>query len=73
MTMETIILRRTSDENARLILQLAKKLNFSAQHLSEAEAEEYGIFISINDGLESGMLEKKELDEFVKHLTKNES
>jgi len=66
--METIILRGASDENARLILQLAKKLNFSAQRLSKEESEDLGIVKSINDGLRSGLLNENERDKFIRYL-----
>lgn len=71
--METLILRGASSENARLILQLAKKLKFSIHRLSKEEAEDFGIIKSINDGLQSGLLAENEKDEFVRYLQSNES
>ena len=66
--METIILRGDSPSNAKLILELAKKLNFSAQKISNAEAEELGISYSIKKGMESGMLAEEEKQDFIRSL-----
>ena len=66
--METIILRGDSPSNAKLILELAKKLNFSAQKISNAEAEELGISYSIKEGMESGMLAEEEKQDFIRSL-----
>jgi hypothetical protein len=41
--METILLRGDSKSNAKLLRELAKKLNFSAKKLSAKEAEEIGL------------------------------
>lgn len=43
--METIILTGRSKSNTKLLLELAKKLNFSVKKISEQEAEELDIFI----------------------------
>ena len=58
--METLILRGDSKINSKLILKLAKQLNFSAKKLSPEEDEEIGIAISIEKGLKSGLLNEKE-------------
>ncbi len=58
--METIILKGDSKSNAKLILELAKKLNFSAKKISSEEAEEIGIYYSIKEGLESGLMVEEE-------------
>jgi hypothetical protein len=58
--METLILRGDSKLNSKLILKLAKQLNFSAKKLSPEEDEEIGIAISIEKGLKSGLLNGKE-------------
>ena len=58
--METLILRGDSKINSKLILKLAKQLNFSAKKLSPEEDEEIGIAISIEKGLKSGLLNGKE-------------
>jgi hypothetical protein len=66
--METIILRGKSKSNARLLLELAGKLNFSAKSLSALEEEELGIAISVNEGINSGLLSEKEKTDFLKSL-----
>ena len=66
--METIILRGNSKTNSRLLLKLAKQLNFSAQKLSEEEVEEIGIAISIDKGIKSGILDEKEKLNFLELL-----
>lgn len=69
--METILLRGKSKENTNLIIQLAKKLKFEARKLSLEDVEEMGIWLSIDEGLESGLLSDTEKDEFLSNL--NES
>lgn len=66
--METIILRGHSKTNARLLLQLADKLQFSGKTLSASEEEELGIAISIHEGLQSGLLSEKEKKDFLMSL-----
>jgi len=66
--METIILKGDSESNARLILELAKKLNFSAKKLNAKEAEEMGIFYSVKEGLESGLLVEEAKEKFLSSL-----
>lgn len=66
--METIILRGESKANLKLLLTLAKKLNFSAKKLSAIEVEGLGIAISIEGGLKSGILSKKETSDFLLQL-----
>ena len=66
--METIILRGDSKVNSRLLLKLAKQLNFSAKKLSPDELEEIGIAISIDNGLKTGILNEKEKQEFLSFL-----
>jgi len=63
--METIILRGDSKINSRLLLKLAKQLNFSAKKLSPQQAEEIGIGISIDEGLKSGLLNESEQRDFL--------
>ena len=67
--METIILRGDSKVNSRLLLKLAKQLNFSAKKLSPDELEEIGIAISIDRGLKTGLLNQKEKQDFLDSLT----
>jgi len=66
--METILLRGDSKINSRLILKLAKQLNFSAKKLSPEEIEEIGIAISIDKGLKSGTLNESEKQDFYKYF-----
>lgn len=66
--METIILRGDSKINSKLLLKLAKQLNFSAKKLSREEVEEIGLSISIDNGLKSGLLDEKEKQEFLNLL-----
>jgi len=63
--METIILRGNSKVNSKLLLKLAKQLNFSAKKLTTEELEELGIAISIEKGLKSGLLNEKEKEDFL--------
>ncbi|MEI7897438.1 MAG: hypothetical protein WCJ26_10420 [bacterium] len=63
--METIILRGDSKANSRLLLKLAKQLNFSAKKLTPVEAEEIGIAISIDNGVQSGLLNNQEKESFL--------
>ena len=63
--METLILRGDSKINSKLLLKLAKQLNFSAKKLSSEEDEEIGIAISIDKGLKSGLLNEKEQKDFL--------
>lgn len=66
--METIILRGKSKVNSKLLLKLAKQLNFSAKTLSPEEIEEMGLAISIESGLKSGLLDEKEKQDFLDRL-----
>lgn len=66
--METIILRGDSKTNSRLLLKLAKQLNFSAKKLSPIEVEEIGIAIPIDNGLKSGLLNDQEKQNFLSLL-----
>ncbi len=66
--METIILRGKSKSNARLLLELADKLQFTSKSLSALEEEELGIAISVNEGIKSGLLSEKEKKDFLKSL-----
>ena len=66
--METIILRGDSKTNSRLLLKLARQLNFSAKALSPSEVEDLGLAISIDEGLKTGLLNEKEQQDFLKDL-----
>ena len=66
--METIILRGDSKVNSKLLLKLARQLNFSAKKLSPDELEEIGIAISIDRGLKTGLLNQKERQDFLDSL-----
>lgn len=66
--METILLRGDSKANSRLLLKLAKQLNFSARKLSPSEVEEFSLGLSIDEGIKSGLLNEKEKQDFMKLL-----
>jgi len=67
--MEAFILTGDSKENTNLLLQIAKKLNINARRLSNEETEEMGIWLSIMDGMKSGLLGEEEKKDFVKSLS----
>ena len=69
--METIILSGDSKSNAKLLLELAKKLNFSAKKISSSDAEELGIYYSIKEGMESGLLVEEDKTDFLTALKKS--
>ena len=69
--MEALILKGESKSNMRLIIELARKLNFKAKRLSPNEIEELGIVLSINDGLQSGLLNEDEKKSFLKNMDKD--
>ena len=60
IVMEAIILQGGTKSNIRLILELAKKLDFKARKLSLEEMEDPGIALSISEGVQSGYLDEKE-------------
>lgn len=64
--METIILKGSSKSNAKLLLELAKKLQFSARKLTQEEEEDLGIAISVQEGMKSGLLSENEKSDFLK-------
>ena len=63
--METIVLKGESKSNARLLLELARKLNFSAKKISSEEAEDIGLYYSIKEGMESGLMAEEEKTMFL--------
>lgn len=63
--METIVLKGDSKSNARLLLELARKLNFAAKKISSEEAEDIGQYYSIEEGLESGFMAEEEKTMFL--------
>ena len=73
--METIILRGDSKSNAKLLQELAKKLNFSAKKLSAKEAEEICLYYSIkeeNSPIQyKGAFTREKAMELVKQLEKS--
>ena len=69
--MEAIILRGESKSDMRLIMELARKLNFKAKKLSPNEIDELGIVLSINDGLQSGLLNDDEKQSFLSNVDKD--
>jgi hypothetical protein len=66
--METIVLKGDSKSNAKILLELAKKLNFSAKKLSSEEAENIGLYYSIKEGLESVLMVEEEKSRFLSSL-----
>lgn len=69
--METIIIKGKSKSNAKLLLELAKKLNFSAKKISTEEAENIDLYYSIKEGLESGLMAEEEKSNFLSSLEKD--
>ena len=69
--METIVLKGDSKSNAKLLLELARKLNFSAKKISSEDAENIGLFYSIKEGLESGLMNEEEKTQFISSLKKD--
>jgi len=69
--METIIIKGKSKSNAKLLLELAKKLNFSAKKISTAETENIDLYYSIKEGLESGLMAEEEKSNFLSSLEKD--
>jgi len=66
--MEAIILHGGSKSSTRLLVELARKLNFKAKKLSSDEIEEMGLIISIHEGLDSGLLTDTEKETFLKNM-----
>ena len=66
--MEAIILQGGTKSNIRLILELARKLDFKARKLSLEEMEDLGIALSISEGVQSGYLDEKEAADFTDSL-----
>jgi hypothetical protein len=66
--MEAIIIQGESKSNSRLLIELARKLNFRVKKLSLTEMEDLGLAISINEGLQSGFLDEKEKEDFLQNL-----
>jgi hypothetical protein len=69
--MDTIILKGNSKANAKLLMELANKLDFAAKRISSEEAEDIGQYYSIKEGLESGFMAEEEKTRFLKSLTDN--
>ena len=66
--MEAIILQGGSKSNSKLLMELARKLNFKARKLSSEEMEEMGVILSIQQGLQTGLLGDTEKQGFLKGL-----
>jgi len=69
--MDTIILKGNSKSNAKLLMELANKLNFKAKRITSEEAEEIGLVYAIKEGLESGLMVEEEKIRFLKSLAEN--
>ncbi len=66
--MDTIILKGNSKSNAKLLMELADKLDFKATIITAEEAEEIGLIYSIKEGLASGLMAEEEKSSFLKSL-----
>ncbi|MDD5508974.1 MAG: hypothetical protein PHD25_11740 [Bacteroidales bacterium] len=66
--METIILQGGSKSKSRLLIELARQLDFKVSRLTADELEELGLAISIKEGLKSGVLLEEEKKEFLDKL-----
>lgn len=64
-------MKGNSKSNAKLLMELAKKLDFKAKRITSDEAEEIGLFYSIKEGLESGLMIEEEKPSFLKPLAEN--
>ncbi len=69
--MDTIILKGNSKSNAKLIMDLANKLDFEAKRITSEEAEDIGLVYSIKEGIESGLMVEEEKARFLKSLADN--
>jgi len=69
--MDTIILKGNSKSNAKLLMELANKLDFKAKRITSEEAEEIGLVYSIKEGLDSGLMVEEEKTRFFKSLAEN--
>lgn len=63
--MEGAILHTDSDQDLKLILQLAKKLGISTRRLSKDEIEDYGLSLAISEGKTGEYIDT---DEFLNEL-----
>ncbi len=66
--MEAIILQGGSKSDSKLLMELARKLNFKAKKLSSEEIEEMGLLLSIQQGLNTGLLNDTGKADFLKSL-----
>lgn len=66
--MESIIIQGDSKSNSKLLIELARKLNFKVRKLSPSEMEELGMVKSIKEGVKSGTLTEQEKNEFLQGL-----
>jgi hypothetical protein len=69
--MDTIILKGNSKSNAKLLIELANKLDFEAKRITSEEAEEIGLVYAIKEGLASGLMVEEEKNSFLKSLAEN--
>jgi len=68
--METLIIQGNSASKAKLLMKLAKEFDFSAKKLSTEEIEDLGLALSIEEGINEGILSEPEKKEFLKKLLK---
>lgn len=67
--MDTIILKGNSKSNAKLLIELANKLDFKAKRITPEEAEEIGLVYAIKEGLASGLMVEEEKNSFLNSLS----
>ena len=68
--METLIIQGNSASKAKLLMKLAKEFDFSAKKLNSEEIEDLGLALSIEEGINEGLLSESEKKEFLKKLVK---
>ncbi|MFW5755289.1 MAG: hypothetical protein ACOCWK_01730 [Tangfeifania sp.] len=68
--METLIIQGKSASKAKLLMKLAKEFDFSAKKLNSEEIEDIGLAISIEEGVDSGLLSESEKKDFLDKLAK---
>jgi hypothetical protein len=66
-TMETVVLNGNSKENLKLLIELAKKLGFTAKILTDTEKED----IALHEAIKQGRTNKfVEVESFIEEMKK---
>lgn len=65
--MESIVLNGGSKENLKLLIELAKKLGFTAKHLTDAEKEDLAMIEAIKKGRTNKFVE---VESFIEKMKK---